>query len=95
MIYDDIDSIVSNIPFGEVTLSIKRHGSNSTQLIIHSYDSQKFKSNSDVAAAILQLIKDEQDSSTTGSLTFTITLKDGKAERLIKQGYKQVDYTKQ
>lgn len=92
-IYDDIKSIVETVPYGDVMLTVKRHSGSSQQLIIHSYESHKYVDNAETAAAIVKLIREASDRKYTGSLSFTIVVKDGTVTRLIKQENRQVDYS--
>lgn len=89
---DDIDDFINSMDFGNVMFSVKRHSGNTHQVIAHSYESHKFNDNSKLVAALVKLIKDAADSKFSGSLSFTIVVKDGQVTRLIKQDNNQIDY---
>lgn len=88
----DIDKFLENIEYGEVSFTVTRHNNRSTRLAVNLFDSKKYSSAADLAADMLQAIKNAQTEKVSGSLTFTVVMKKGEVKQLIKHDYKQVDY---
>ena len=88
----DIDQLLQDVPFGELQLSIKRHGGRVVGLVVNTTRSEKYDSNSQAAGAVLQMLKDASDEQVSGALTFTVTFNQGNISRVVKQGYTQKNY---
>lgn len=88
----DISELAEATPFGEVTVSIKRHGNKTTSIIFHTFESQKFAHTADAAAAILQIIKDAEANRLSGEITFVVVMNEGKVSRLVQQGHQVTRY---
>ncbi len=90
----DIDQLLEGVPFGELQLSIKRHGGRVVGLVVNTTKSEKFQhgNNSLAAAHVLQTLKDAAEVQTSGALTFTVTFNQGEITRIVRQGYTQKSY---
>lgn len=88
----DIDAAAEQVPFGEVQLTLKRHDNKTTKVSTSTYDHKRFDSNTDAAAYIMQMVKNATSAEASGSISFTLMLKNGRIGTVIQQGYQSKDY---
>lgn len=88
----DIEDALAAVEFGEINLTLKRHAGKTTKLQINKYDHKRFKDNVEAVSHLLQTTKALTDAQITGSISFTLMLKNGKIEEVINQGYDSKDY---
>lgn len=88
----EIDQITEQIPYGEVQITLKRHDSKTTKLSLATYDHKRFADNVEAATYLMQTVKNLTDSGQSGSISFTLMLKNGKIGEVIQQGYQSTDY---
>jgi hypothetical protein len=89
----DIEQLLEGVPFGELQLSIKRHGGKVVGLVVNTTKSEKYAGNNSLAAAhVLQTLKDAAEVQMNGALTFTVTFNQGQITRIVRQGYTQKNY---
>lgn len=89
---DDINEKLDNVPFGEIQLTIKKHHNRVSTVDFHQYESEKFPSNQEAVSHLLQLLKEMQDATQSGSLTFTVVFDKGDITRIVRQGYQRSNY---
>jgi hypothetical protein len=90
---NDIEQLLETVPFGELQVSIKRHGGKVVGLVVNTTKSEKYQGDNATAAAhVLQLLKEAAQAQMSGSLTFTVTFNNGFISRIVRQGYTQKSY---
>lgn len=88
----DIDDTAEEVPYGEIQLTLKRHDGKTTKVSTNTYDHKRFDTNADAVAFLMQTLKNASDAGTSGSISFTLMLKNGKIGTVIQQGYQSKDY---
>lgn len=88
----DIDDAAEKLPYGELQITLKRHENRTTKLSLSTYDHKRFENNADAAAFVLQTLKNATELGESGSISFTLMLKNGKIGTVIQQGYQAKDY---
>jgi competence protein ComGF len=84
-IYELIGRQLQRVEYGTVSLQIKRHDSHTTMVDFQKITSHKTDTSEQALAIVIALLKAVKANKEFGSLTFTLSLEDGEATRVLVQ----------
>lgn len=84
-----IQTIIQDVPFGDVTFTVYRHANKSTNVVANQFRNTLFNDNEQAVKWILLMVKDIVDNKKSGTSSFTIAYHEGKLKKITEQHYEQ------
>lgn len=85
----EILELVSKIPFGALNFTVNRHGGHTVNITLNEFENKIFTSNEEFAGWLMSGLKSMADQKYSGSVSFTITLKEGQFKKVTEHRYIQ------
>lgn len=92
---DQIDKILSDVAYGDVTFTVYRHGNQTKNMVTNKFRNTLFSDNEQAVKWVLLLLKQIVDNNESGTTSFTISYHDGKLKKITEQEYEQHLLTKE
>lgn len=93
----DIVREIEKTPYGEINFAIQTHRGRVSTVVSNEFRSKRFNEgeNHIATAELLSMIKNMVDRKESGSLSFTVTFKNGTIKELVNQFYNKKLYAGQ
>jgi hypothetical protein len=89
----DLQSLVDNVPFGEVTPTIIRHRNQVTQVKVGSLETIRYEDNEKALADIQQLFNNLFEAQYDGELIFRVIMEKGVISRIAYYNQRSTNYS--
>lgn len=73
----DLIAHVDSVPYGDITVAVKRHKNQTTQIETNAVETVRYETSQDALASLAQVVEAMQEVGYDGSMTVTFNFKDG------------------